>query len=195
MRATSETDRRTVLKTLGTGVAGSMALGGCLGGGQSALEKELDDVRSATSEFTDPAAAYDAGYVVPGENGPLPLEDVVEQGHAVCGMGYHFVNRERMGSTEPTEPAVLVYGVDGGDLVLGAVEWVVPKEAGFQDNPPDLFEEDDGEEESGWAEDSPMEGLWALHAWVHADNADGVFHPLNPDERFHPEGCQEISHH
>lgn len=196
MRDAVETDRRTVLKTLGTGAVGSMALSGCMGIGTSEFQQELDEVASATSDYTDPAVAYEDGYIVPGENGPMELSNVVGNAHAVCGMGYHFANRELMGSTTATEPPILVYGVDSaGDLTLGAVEYIVPKEAGFQDAPPDIFEHDDGEEEANWAEDSPMEGMWALHAWVHTDNAEGVFHPVNGDDVFHPEGCEEIPHH
>jgi hypothetical protein len=64
------------------------------------------------------------------------------------------VNREYMGSTDPAEPQVLVYGEDEeGSLVLGAVEYVVPKAAGFETEPPDLFGHDGGRET--WAEDSP----------------------------------------
>jgi hypothetical protein len=193
MTGSNSVNRRKVLQSIGAG-ASIAALSGCLGGG-SGLQDELDEVESATSDYSDPQAAYDDGYIVPGQDGPIALGDVPEQGHAVCGMGYHFVNREQMGSADKTEPQVLAYGIDSaGEFVLGAVEYVVPKEAGYQDAPPDLFENDDGEEESNWEEDSPMEGVWSLHAWVHHENPEGVFHPLNPDDPFHPEGCEEVSH-
>lgn len=183
--------RRTVLRLAGAaggiGLAGNAAAAG-------GLQGELAAVRSATAAYNDPANAYDDGYLVPvqadddPEPEPMPLEDVVDEAHAVCGMGFHFVNLALLGSTDPTEPAVLVYGVDDdGDLVLGAVEWVVPKAGPYEDSPPDLFEDDDGAEI--WQEDSPDTGLWSLHAWVHTHNPDGVFHPFNPRPQFSPEGC------
>lgn len=196
MTSTHDIERRTVLRAVGGGVVGTVALSGCVGGGQSEFENELDEVRSATSEYTDASTAYDEGYVVPGQDGPLPLADVQAQGHAVCGMGYHFANRDRMGSTDLATPAVLVYGVDDdGNFVLGAVEWVVPKAGDYESESPDIFEHDDGDEE--WGTLPTPEGqpdMWTLHAWVHAENAEGVLHPTNPDDRFHPEGCEEVSH-
>ena len=186
--------RRTVLRGIGAGAVGGIGLAGhaAAAGG---LQQELATVRSATAAYSDPENAYDDGYVVlgdpdgDGEPEPLPLEDVVDEGHAVCGMGYHFGRGDRFGSDDPTAPAVLVYGVgDDGDLLLGGVEWIVPKAGPYADAPPDLFEHDDGEEV--WQEDSPAPGLWSLHAWVHTHNPDGVFSPFNPRPQFAPEGCQ-----
>lgn len=196
MKLPKNANRRTVLKTLGVGV-GSVALSGCTGSLQGGgLEGELDEVRSATADYTDPETAYDDGYVVAGRDGPVPLEDVQEKGHSVCGMGYHFGNRDRIGSTELTEPAVLVYGVDSDDnFVLGGIEYVVPKKGEYETESPDLFENDDGAEEWGTLptpDDKP--DMWTLHAWVHTDNPDGVLNPTNSDEQFHPDGCEEIDH-
>lgn len=196
MKLPKNTNRRTVLQTLGAG-AGGVALSGCMGSLQGEdLEDELDEVESATADYTDPETAYDDGYVITGEDGVIPLEDVQSDGHAVCGMGFHFGNKDRMGSTELTEPAVLAYGVDDeGDFVLGAVEYAVPKTGEYETESPDLFEHDDGAEEWGTLptpEDQP--DMWTLHAWVHTDNPDGDFNPVNPDERFHPDGCQEHGH-
>lgn len=188
MNDLSEANRRTVLKTIGTGVMGGMALSGnamAQGGG---LARELAVVRSATAEYNDPANAYADGYVHPDpEGGILPLDEVVEKGHAVCGMGFHFGNFDLFGtSLDPTKPAVLAYGVDDDDnLVLGAVEWVVSKQVSPTE--PDIFEHDDGIEV--WQEDSPFPGVWSMHAWVHNHNPEGVFHPTNSRELFHPDGC------
>lgn len=182
-----DVSRRTVLKTLGA-TAGVGALTTPVAGHDGGLTGHLVQVWATTYKYTDPERAYADGYVVPGPEGVLPLADVTDEGHAVCGMGYHFVNRELMGTVEPTRPQVLAYGVDeSGDLTLGAVEWVVPKQGPHETEPPDLFDHDDGKEV--WQEDSPQEGLWSLHAWIHAANPDGVFAPFNPHEAFHPEGC------
>lgn len=196
MKLPKTMNRRTLLKTTIAGVGGA-ALSGCVGKLQEdPFQGELDEVRSATSDYTDPATAYDDGFVVAGKDGPIPLEDVQEKGHSVCGMGFHFGNRDRFGSTDLTKPAVLVYGVDSdGNFVLGGVEWVVPKKGDYESESPDIFENDDGNEEWGTLptpEDKP--DMWTLHAWVHTDNSEGVLHATNPDEQFHPEGCQEINH-
>lgn len=90
--------------------------------------------------------------------------------------------------------SVLVHGVDDdGELVLGGLEYVVPKQGPYAEEPPDLFDYDWGGEFRG--EDSPAESMWTLHAWVHARNPAGTFAPFNPDERFHPEGCMGPEDH
>lgn len=187
-------DRRTVLQAMG-GVAAvglSTTLAAAHRGG---LKGELAEVRSATASYNNSENAYDDGYVVPDETGdPIPLEDVPEEGHAVCGMGFHFINESHLGSTDRTVPQVLAYGLgDDGDLVLGAVEYVVPKRGEYESSPPDLFTHDDGSEQ--WQEDSPFPGVWSLHVWVHNKNPDGVFAPFNPREIFKPAGCDHPHEH
>lgn len=189
-------NRRTVLKALGA-TAGVGAFATPATAHNGGLTGHLADVWAATYRYTDPARAYADGYVVPGPDGVIPLENVTEQGHAVCGMGYHFINRSHMGSDDPTKPQVLAYGVDeNGDLTLGAVEYIVPKAGAYQSEPPDMFDHDNGAE--AWHEDSPQEGVWSMHVWIHAANQNGRFAAFNPDERFHPEGCidprEEESH-
>lgn len=96
-------------------------------------------------------------------------------------------------------PEVLAYGEgDDGDLVLGAVEYAAPIYGRFEEDPPDLFDNADPE----WhvlplPEEAPVpfDGLWTLHAWVHNHNPDGVFHPTNPRELFHPDGCEGGGEH
>lgn len=91
----------------------------------------------------------------------MDLEDVIEEAESACEMGFHFVNEELLGSTTPTEPQVLVYGAGAdGDLILGAVEYIVPK--GVSPSEPDPFDGDDGAEQ--WDEDEPFPGVWSLHA-------------------------------
>lgn len=193
MTTPSELNRRTVLKTVGAGVIGSVALTGNATAQRGRLKKELAEVRSATAEYNDPANAYADGYFALDHDGkPVLLENVVDDAHWVCGMGFHFMNPDLVGSTEPTEPAVLAYGLgDGDDLILGAVEYIVPKGEDSTESP-DLFAHDDGTE--NWEEDSPYPGVWSLHAWVHTPNPDGVFTPANPRKQFHPSGCDGHEH-
>lgn len=154
------------------------------GGG---LPREIAAVRSATARYNDPANAYADGYAAIGPAmDPIPLEDVVDEAEAVCGMGFHVANLGLFGSTDPLTPQVLVYGVgDDGDLVLGAVEYIVPKDVSPTE--PDLFAHDGGAE--AWDEDLPFPGVWSLHVWVHNHNPEGMFSHANPRKQFSPDGC------
>lgn len=172
MERSNNTNRRRVLKAIGAGIVGGTALTGT-SAARGGLKQELAEVRSATAAYNDVQNARDDGYDGPVSN--------------VCGMGYHFGNLSLFGtSLNPTEPAVLAYGEDDdGNLVLGAVEWIVSKQVSPTE--PDIFDHDDGAEV--WQEDSPFEGVWSMHAWVHNHNPEGVFHPTNPRELFFPDGC------
>lgn len=184
--------RRRALRAIG---AGALVVGGLAGSTAArggGLQRELAEVRSATAKYNDPANAYADGYIVPDPHAdplaPLPLEDVVDEGHAVCGMGFHFINPANIGKTNPTEPQVLAYGVDDeGNLILGAVEYIIPNP--ISDGNPDVFENDEGTEE--W-HPGPLPDAQSLHAWVHTHNPEGVFHHTNPRKQFHPEGCIPI---
>lgn len=192
MKNLKETDRRTVLKTIGAGMMGGLALTGSASAeANGALKRELAEVRAATAKYNDPENAVADGY--------LP-ED-----HAVCGMGYHYphedliagfqameagdptVLTQYLASIDRTEPPVLAYGETDEGLVLGAVEYLTmtPEETDFFTST----------EEDHW---HPFVGpLYALHAWVHAPNPEGVFHPTNPRHQFtKPEWCgEEGGHH
>lgn len=187
MKQTGIQTRRTVLKSVSAGIVGGIALtGGASGRGNGGLQRELAEVRSATARYNDPENATADGYI--------------SEEHAVCGMGYHYPHedfaagmRELFGNDDPaplreylesidrTEPPVLVYGEGDDGLVLGAVEYVT-----FDDSD-DIFTET---EDDHWHEF--IGPLYSLHAWVHTDNPDGVFHPVNQREPFvDPEWCEE----
>lgn len=179
-------NRRKVLKTLGGGVAGAVALGGNVSARGGGLKRELAEVRSATAKYNDPANAYADGYVAFDHNSdPVALEDVVDDAESVCGMGFHFGNLALIGSTDRTTPQVLVYGVDDDDnLILGAVEYIVPDAI---PGDPDFFDHDD--EAEHW-DPGPFPDVHSLHVWVHTHNPDGVFNHSNPRKQFSPDGCQ-----
>jgi hypothetical protein len=110
--------------------------------GDESLDAQLSEVREATSKYEGPRKAIDDGYRI--------------MGPYVSGMGWHFMHPERVQSAAGdglalTEPQLLTYG-DPGDgtdgLVLGAVEYAIPLDAGdyTEENPPDLFDDQDGEE-------------------------------------------------
>lgn len=111
-------------------------------------------------------------------------------------MGYHFANPNLFGTVDRREPQILAYGVEDGELVLGAVEYLVPKAGEYAENPPDLFDHDDGAEQWGTlpAGEFPFD-LWAMHVWVHVENPNGVFYPINPKGMFSPNQCEGIGGH
>lgn len=186
MKEIETRSRRTVLKAVGTGIVGGVALTGSASGeANGALKQELADVRAATAKYKDPENAVEDGY--------LPEQ------HAVCGMGYHYphedlvagiqafmagdssVLADYLASLDRTEPPILVYGETDDGLVLGAVEYLT------LDDSTDFFP---STEEDHW---HPFVGpTFALHAWVHTPNPEGVFHPTNPRHQFtKPEWCED----
>lgn len=184
--STPSIHRRSVLKHLGGTALAAGALAGTASAHPDGLQRELAAVRSATAKYNNPRKAYADGYVAFDHDGnPVPLEDVVDDAESVCGMGYHFGNFDLLGETNPLRPQVLVYGTsEGGQLVLGAVEYIVPD--ALPGNP-DFFEHDDGDEV--WVS-GPFSGVQSLHVWVHTHNPDGVFSHFNPRKLFSPEGCE-----
>lgn len=175
--------RRTVLKAVGIGVGGGLAVTGSASAqANGQLKRELAEVRSATAKYNDPENAVADGYIA--------------EEHAVCGMGYHYPHEDfleavrtedpeqiaaYLNSLDRTEPPILAYGEGDDGLVLGAVEYLTV------DDEVDLFTSTDADH---W---HPFFGpLYAMHAWVHTDNPEGVFHPTNPRPQFSkPEWCEE----
>lgn len=186
--------RRSVLKAAGAGMLGGLALAGSASArANGGLKAELAEVRSATARYNDPENAIADGYIA---------ED-----HAVCGMGYHYPHEdlveaimafqlhgdlsaltEYLGSIDRTEPSVITYGEDDdGDLILGAVEYLT------MDTSVDLFTTT---EEDEWEPFIPPLGIYAMHAWVHFPNPEGVFHATNPRPQFtRHEWCEDGGHH
>jgi hypothetical protein len=132
-------------------------------------------VRAATAKYHDVAAAVADGYV-------LGFRGVVAGciAHPTLGaMGYHYFNWAKMDDPAIVagDPEVLVYHKDDvGTLVLGAVEWVVPKvkwEEAENAKPPVVF----GQElhvinfTLNW---------YIEHAWIWTHNPSGLFKDWNP---------------
>lgn len=187
---TQSIGRRAALRAIGAGVLVAGTASGLASAGHgSRLHGDLEAVRGATRRYRDPRMAYRDGYAALGEGGPIPLEDVTSEAAAVCNMGYHLVNPAHLEVVDRRKPQVLVYGEDeDGNLVLGAVEYVVPTAA--LPAVSDWFhgDHDDDHWEPFEEIESPVP-LSALHVWVHYDNSNGVFHHDNPDPLFSPDGC------
>lgn len=193
-------DRRWFLKASGLAIVGSST--GRLhekttqpdGWDDLSLAEQLDTVREATAPYKQPDAVADDGYV----SAELPL---------YCGLGYHFDNESVWENPpQPTQPGSLAYVLSAdGQFTLGAVEYLFVTDRDDEDNPadpqPEVFNDDDEpldekplagtREADGWELiEDPATGkfVWTLHAWVHVDNPNGVFHPSNPDFADMP-GC------
>jgi hypothetical protein len=125
----------------------------------------LSAVRKATAAFHNVARAERAGY---GQF--LPCFD----SPGVGGMGQHYVNGALIdGTVTPTKPQAMVYEVDGDELTLVAVEYIIlysqtPRDAAAPRLFGQPFLHNDGLR------------LWALHAWIWKHNPLGTFAPYNP---------------
>ncbi|WP_020135929.1 hypothetical protein [Streptomyces sp. 351MFTsu5.1] len=127
----------------------------------------------APTVWTDLTPTYTAtgayGYA------PLAVADGFVPMSCVPGMGYHYVNADNVGETDPERPAALLYD-DGphGRRLLG-VEWIVPAGSGV--TRPTLF----GQEFQGPADVPGVGSSYTLHAWIYRTNPSGLFKPTDPD--------------
>ena len=121
---------------------------------------ELGKVRAATARYHDVQKALDDDYV---------RTDIV-----IPNMGRHYIRFPDIDGTFDLErPEILVYQEGPGDrLRLVAVEWAVPLNLAEPEGFP-------GEADI-WTGSTGFQ-LWLLHAWVWADNPDGMFNMTNPN--------------
>jgi len=135
----------------------------------------LAAVRVATAKYHDIAAALADGY-------QLGFRGVVTgcvDKPGVGAMGYHYFNWGKMDdpSINETDPEVLVYHTaEDGSLVLGAVEWVVPKsswDAAGNTAPPVVFGQ-------SLHILNPALNWYVEHAWIWTENPSGIFMDWNP---------------
>lgn len=180
---TRNVTRRTAVRAIGAGLAGG-ALAAPAAARTDTLARELNAVRDRTRAYRNLETARASGFA--------PVSPYVP------GMGFHFADRLPPFGADRLDPPVLVYFTTGDydpapgefhdparddDLVLGAVEYLVPGDQTA--DPPDVFS--DGPvsrhlavtEREGWHFEAD-EGFSGLHAWVHRGNPAGVFHSTNP---------------
>jgi hypothetical protein len=88
-------------------------------------------------------------------------------------MGYHYVNTNLLDDkVDVANPEALLYEPGpNGQLNLVAVEYVIPKAAWTQADPPTLF---------GKSFKLNAFNLWALHVWVWENNPSGLYADWNP---------------
>ncbi len=141
----------------------------------ASVNSTLAVVRAATAKYHDVSAAVAAGY-------QLGYKGVVTgciSNPGVGAMGYHYFNWAKMDNPSIIEddPEVLVYHKgDDGTLVLGAVEWVVPKtfwDAAGNTAAPVVF----GQTLHIL---NPVLNWYVEHAWIWTPNPSGIFADWNP---------------
>ncbi len=159
--------RSTLALTAGIAVAAA-ALGPGLGHAVAKDDGKLNAVRAWTDQYQSEAAAIADGF--------LPTDVCVP------GMGYHYVNPERMdGKLQPSKPEVVIYAPGpNGTRALVAAEW------GVVDGDQNVATDDDRPSVFGVPLEGPMEGHqpgmpihYDRHAWAWLDNPDGGFATRN----------------
>lgn len=154
-------------------LAGAVVAAASTGGAR----RQLAEVRAATSQYRDPAAAEADGYV-------LVSECVDGRPEFNGAMGYHYLKFELLEdpAVDITEPELLVYyPTKHGELRLGAVEWMKiddDQDLETDDDRPVLF----GEPFKGPmpGHDAEMPVHYDLHAWLYRSNPSGLFADWNP---------------
>ena len=169
-------------KLISRTVAGAAFVGLLLVGPATQVAADNGDslaaVRAATAKFHSIPAAEAAGYARPAA---LPCFDRP----GVGGMGLHWVNGSLFTATPTaTKPQAMVYEVDGDELTLVAVEYLIPFTLvpGNAQAPTLLGQHF----HHAFLPNGQPLGLWALHAWIWESNPLGMFADYNPEVELCP---------
>jgi hypothetical protein len=134
-------------------------------------QSDVAAVRAATAQFKRSEVAQAAGWdLVSG------LDHCFEN-PGVGAMGYHYINTALLDAeTDPLQPEALVYAPGpNGQLLLAAVEYIVPVEAwaatGNDGLPSTLGR--------SFHLNEPL-GVYVLHLWLFKNNPAGMFEDWNP---------------
>ncbi|MBT2444412.1 hypothetical protein J7E93_30820 [Streptomyces sp. ISL-36] len=159
---------RPLIATLALAAATSLALvtaPASAAKGDDWSHPDLEKAYDATVKYRSEQAALNDGYI--------RTDECVED-PKLGGMGYHYVKPAHVGSTDPAQPAALLYEDDhNGRRQLVAVEYVVLD----TDRPrPRMFDRNF----DGPAVLPDLGSHYSLHAWIFKKNPRGVFTPYNP---------------
>jgi hypothetical protein len=138
----------------------------------AAGKADLAEVRQAAAQFDSIEVAEAAGYT------RLPGLDHCFDNPGVGGMGYHYIDADSLDLTvDPLQPEAMVYvpGLNGEELKLGAVEYLVPAaewDATGHSEPPSVLGHSFHLNENL--------GMYVLHAWFYRYNPAGMFEDWNP---------------
>ncbi|HEX7072080.1 MAG TPA: hypothetical protein VF190_14805 [Rhodothermales bacterium] len=136
-----------------------------------AVQQQLKQLRDATEGFERTAAAESAGY------GLVPGLDHCFTNQPLGDMGIHYIDAAALDlSLDLVHPEAMVYVPDSnGDLVLGAVEYIIPAadwDAEHTELPMLLGRH---------LHLNEALGVYVLHAWIWRENRSGIFEDWNPD--------------
>ncbi|MGY4543037.1 hypothetical protein ACVWY0_002963 [Arthrobacter sp. UYNi723] len=161
--------RRTTIRVLAAVSAGLFASMLTISGASAAGQRDLAQVRQATTQYHDVSAAIAAGYKPVGE--------------CVPGMGYHYVNFWQFGRMNPLVPDALTYAAnETGQLRLVAAEWFkvdADQDLTTAGDRPSMFGKQFDGPMPGHAPDMPIH--YDLHAYLWQGNPDGVLATYNPN--------------
>lgn len=138
-----------------------------------AARRDLAALRAATAPFHDfDAATREGRWTVPVPFPPEAPECMVDtEGEYDGGMGYHFVDPDYVGSTDPTHPAALIFEPEkDGTMRLVGIEFI---SGGLESDPPPVLFGQRFEWNSRFA-------VWTLHVWTWRYNPNGLFAAWNP---------------
>lgn len=135
----------------------------------------IDVMKDATAAYQSLQAARDDGFV--------PLSECVMGPGG--GMGFHYGQPARLedATVDPALPEVLLYAPDGDDTVrLVGVEFMVHEDAwsGAGNTEPPALAGQTFDPPNPNHPDEMIRPFHTLHAWVWADNPEGMFAPFNP---------------
>lgn len=149
-----------------TASSGMRATAGIIPSGfGDAVDRDVANVRAATTQFKSTDAAEAAGY--------KRVTDCVEYQPAGA-MGYHFQNNDLLDTTlDLNHPEVLVYErMPDGTFALNGVEFLVPISAWKSADAPTVM---------GQAlKRADKLGIWYLHVWTWKASPSGIFSDWNP---------------
>jgi hypothetical protein len=136
-------------------------------------------IRAATAPYHSLAAAKAAGWNVLFQdvNGLTCIQDTDTP--SMGGMGFHWINPANIGSTDPTQPAALIYAPGpSGHVRFAGMEYLVPDPTGTTPQP---FLGDQGfmytPPGNRFLGDT---GFWSLHVWAWWPSPDGLYSMWNP---------------
>jgi hypothetical protein len=173
--------RMVVAATAALALAGTGAAYASTTSGASAKGGTLPaQIRAATAKYHSLPAAQHAGWdtLFQDVNGLTCIEDTDTP--SMGGMGFHWVKGANIGSTDPAQPAALIYAPGpSGHLRLAGMEYLVPDvptgsvaqpflgDQGFMYTPPgNRFLGDTG--------------FWSLHVWAWWPSPAGLYSMWNP---------------
>jgi hypothetical protein len=139
------------------------------------VRRLLRETRRAMERYRDVAVAEADGYA---------LESPCESDPKYGGMGFHYVNQERIedGTLDPALPEVLVYQpTKNGELRLGAVEYFTvdaDQDLATSEDRPTLFDVPFDGPMLGHSAGMPIH--YDLHVWLFKPNPAGIFAAWNP---------------